>query len=190
MEASVSDRWVRVGEAGAHGGIGEATRRSPFRGKVSRTMGRPLSRHPRGRNPSRYYGNASPQARDLHTLVTIPALPSATVTVGSGSMIGTAITKVLRGPGAALSVLVLCAVPAAAQFSFPFGAPPPNPVPAPNAAPAPNTAARSQACLRLESQPPPTDRGAGAAPARADQVKRNETPRPNQLPRPNPRGRQ
>src|SRR6266404_7025663 len=116
----------------------------------------------------------SPPARDLHTLVTIPALPSATVTVGSGSMIGTAITKVLRGPGAALSVLVLCAVPAAAQFSFPFGAPPPNPVPAPNAAPAPNTAARSQTCLRLESQLAAIDRGAGVDPAKADQIKRYE----------------
>src|SRR5262249_51291241 len=99
------------------------------------------------------------EARDLHTLVTIPALPSATVTVGSGSMIGTAITKVLRGPGAALSIFVLCATPAAAQFSFPFGAPPPpNPVPAPNASPAPNAAARSQACLRLESQLAAVDR--------------------------------
>src|SRR5260221_12816629 len=108
MEASVSDRWVRVGEAGAHGGIGDATRRSPFRGKVSRTRGRPLSRHPRGRNPSRYYANARPQARGLHTLVTIPALPAGTVPVGSASLIGTASTKVLRGPGAALSVLVPC----------------------------------------------------------------------------------
>src|SRR5215813_5096311 len=93
----------------------------------------------------------SPPARDLHTLVTIPALPSATVRRVGLFMIGTAITKVLRGPGAALSILVLCAAPAAAQFSFPFGAPPPNPAPAPNTSPAPNTAARSQACLRLES---------------------------------------
>src|ERR1700730_18277954 len=67
-EASVFGRCVRVGEAGAHGGIGDATRRFPFRGKVSRTMGRPLSRHPRGRNPSKDYVDASPQARDLHTL--------------------------------------------------------------------------------------------------------------------------
>src|SRR5262249_39163034 len=44
-----------------------------------------------------------------------------------GLMIGTAITKVLRGPGAALSILVLCATPAAAQFSFPFSPPPPPP---------------------------------------------------------------
>src|SRR5262249_17696250 len=115
-------------------------------------------------------GTPSPQARDLHTLVTIPALPSATVTVGSGSMIGTAITNVLRGLGPALSVLVLCAAPAAAQFSFPFGPPPPpNPVPAPNASPAPNTAARSQACLRLESQLAAIDPGAGADAAKADQ---------------------
>jgi Protein of unknown function (DUF2865) len=90
-------------------------------------------------------------------------------------MIGTAITKVLRGPGAALSILVLCATPAAAQFSFPFGAPPPpNPVPAPNASPAPNAAARSQACLRLESQLAAVDRGAAVDPAKAEQIKRYE----------------
>src|SRR5215831_11136304 len=119
--------------------------------------------------------DAYPHARDLHTLVTIPALPSATVTVGSGSMIGTAITKVLRGPGAALSILVLCAAPAAAQFSFPFSPPPPpNPVPAPNASPAPGTAARSQVCLRLESQLAAIDRGAAVDPARAEQIKRYE----------------
>src|SRR5262245_44830278 len=117
----------------------------------------------------------SPPARDLHALVTIPALPSATVTVGSGSMIGTAITKVLRGPGAALSILVLCATPAAAQFSFPFGAPPPpHPVPAPNASPPPNAGARSQACLRLESQLAAVDRGAAVDPAKAEQIKRYE----------------
>src|SRR5262245_65295642 len=62
-----------------------------------------------------------------------------------GLMIGTAITKVLRGPGAALSILVLCATPAAAQYSFPFSPPPPpSPVPAPIASPAPNAGARSQ----------------------------------------------
>ena len=88
-------------------------------------------------------------------------------------MVGTAITKVLRGLGAALSVLVLCAAPAAAQFSFPFS-PPPNPVPAPNASPAPNAATRSQACLRLESQLAAIDRGAGVDPAKAEQIKRYE----------------
>src|SRR5262245_9619039 len=47
-----------------------------------------------------------------------------------GLMIGTAITKVLRGPGAALSILVFCATPAAAQFSFQFILPPqPSPDP-------------------------------------------------------------
>ena len=90
-------------------------------------------------------------------------------------MIGTAITKVLRGPGAALSILVLCATPAAAQFSFPFSPPPPpSPVPAPNASPAPNAGARSQACLRLESELAAIDRGAAVDPAKAEQVKRYE----------------
>jgi hypothetical protein len=89
-------------------------------------------------------------------------------------MVGTAITKVLRGLGAALSVLVLCAAPAAAQFSFPFSPPPPNSVPAPNASPAPNAATRSQACLRLESQLAAIDRGAGVDPAKAEQIKRYE----------------
>src|SRR5262249_39372485 len=81
----------------------------------------------------------------------------------------------LRGPGAALSILVLCAAPAAAQFSFPFGAPPPpNPPPAPNTSPAPNTAARSQACLRPESHPPPLDRRAAPHPPKPHQVQRYE----------------
>src|SRR5215475_15831954 len=119
---------------------------SPLRGQGFGGDAAVIQLAPVRRGPSSAADDACPQARDLHTLVTIPALPSATVTVGSGSMIGTAITKVLRGPGAALSVLVLCATPAAAQFSFLFGAPPPpNPVPAPNASPAPNAAARSQA---------------------------------------------
>src|SRR5262249_30469232 len=122
--------------------------------------------------PRRYKGSLR-LAQGFHTLVTIPALPSATVGVGSGSMVGTAITKVLRGPGAVLSVFVLCAAPAAAQFSFPFS-PPPNPVPAPNASPAPNAATRSQACLRLDSQLAATDRGAAADPAKAEQIKRYE----------------
>src|SRR5262245_11711748 len=89
-------------------------------------------------------------------------------------MVGTAITKVSRGLGAALSVLVLCAAPAAAQFSFPFSPPPPNPVPAPNTSPAPNAGTRSQACLRLESQLAAIDRGAGVDPAKAEQIKRYE----------------
>src|SRR5262249_17507356 len=69
-----------------------------------------------------------------------------------------------------LAVLVLCAAPAAAQFSFPFSPPPPNPVPAPNASPAPNAATRSQACLRLESQLAAIDPRAAGAPAKAEQI--------------------
>jgi Protein of unknown function (DUF2865) len=82
----------------------------------------------------------------------------------------------LRAAGAALPVLVLCAAPAAAQFSFPFGAPAPTaPAPtAPNAAAAPNAGGRNQACLRLESQLAAIDRGAGIDPAKADQIKRYE----------------
>jgi Protein of unknown function (DUF2865) len=99
--------------------------------------------------------------------------------VGPGSMIGTAITTVLRGAGAALPVLLLCAAPAMAQFRFPFSAPPPPSAaapdtPAPNAGPAPNTGARNQACLRLESQLAALDRGAAIDPAKAEQIKRYE----------------
>jgi hypothetical protein len=89
-------------------------------------------------------------------------------------MAGTANRIVLRAAGAALPVLVLCAAPAAAQFSFPFGAPaaPTAPAPtAPNAAAAPNAGGRNQACLRLESQLAAIDRGAGIDPAKADQIK-------------------
>ena len=91
-------------------------------------------------------------------------------------MVGTAIRIGLRAAGAALPALVLCAAPAAAQFSFPFGAPAPSaPAPAsPNAAPAPNAGARNQACLRLESQLAAVDRGAGIDPAKAEQIKRYE----------------
>jgi hypothetical protein len=89
-------------------------------------------------------------------------------------MIGTAITRFLRGSCAALSVLALCVAPAAAQFSFPFAPPPPNPAPAPSTSPPPNTATRSQACLRLESQLAAIDRGAAVDPAKAEQIKRYE----------------
>src|SRR5438045_3079181 len=83
---------------------------------------------------------------------------------------------VLRAAGAALPVLVLCAAPAAAQFSCPFGAPAPSPPAptAPNAAAAPNAGGRNPACLRLESQLAAIDRGAGIDPAKADQIKRYE----------------
>jgi len=90
-------------------------------------------------------------------------------------MIGTAITTVLRVAGLALPALVLCAAPAAAQFSFPFGAPPPPSTPAPSS-PVPNAGggARNPMCLRLESQLAAIDRGAAIDPAKAEQVKRYE----------------
>ncbi len=78
--------------------------------------------------------------------------------VGPCSMIGTVIAKFLRGSGAALPVLVLWAVPAAAQLFQ-----------------QPGTASRSQACLRLESQLAAIDRGgASFDPAKAEQIKRYE----------------
>ena len=73
---------------------------------------------------------------------------------------GQAITKYLRGLGAGLPVLVLWVAPAAAQLGYP--------------SPAPNASARSQACLRLESQLAAIDRGAAVDPARAEQIKRYE----------------
>jgi hypothetical protein len=84
-------------------------------------------------------------------------------------MVGTVIARFLRGLGASLPVLTLCAAPAAAQFGFP-GAP------AQNAAPAqqPNAGGRNPVCLRLESQLALIDRGPSADPAKADQIKRYE----------------
>src|SRR5262249_10826729 len=75
------------------------------------------------------------------------------------------IAKFLRRPGALLPALVLCAAPAAAPYRAPTFSPPPPP---------PKPPARSQACLRLESQLASFDRGAGVDPARADQIKRLE----------------
>src|SRR5262249_40905841 len=92
-------------------------------------------------------------------------------------MIGTAITTVLRVAGVALPALVLCAAPAAAQFSFPFGAPPPPSAPAPSA-PVPNAGAgggaRNPMCLRLGSPPAALDRRAAVDPGKAEQGKRYE----------------
>jgi hypothetical protein len=95
-------------------------------------------------------------------LVTIPALLAGSFGSGLHSMIGTGIVKRVRGLGTALPVLLLCAVPASAQFGFPSG--PPNN----NAA-----AQRGQTCLRLESQLAAIDRGT-VDPAKAEQVKRLE----------------
>jgi Protein of unknown function (DUF2865) len=75
-------------------------------------------------------------------------------------MNGTGITDVLRGLGAALPVLLLCAMPAAAQFGTPPAA-------------APNAAGRNPVCLRLEGQLAMIDRGT-VDPAKADQIKRYE----------------
>jgi hypothetical protein len=78
------------------------------------------------------------------------------VGLGSGSffMIDTAIAKFLRGLGVGLPALVVCAAPAVAQYS--------------------NAPARSQACLRLESQLAAFDRGVSGDPAKAEQIKRYE----------------
>jgi hypothetical protein len=75
-------------------------------------------------------------------------------------MIGTGIANFVRGLGAALPALMLCAIPAAAQF----GAPP---------SAVPNAAGRNPACLRLESQLATIDRGV-VDPAKAEQIKRYE----------------
>jgi hypothetical protein len=75
-------------------------------------------------------------------------------------MIETGIAIVVRGLGAALPVLLLCAMPAAAQF----GAPPSG---------VPNATGRNPACLRLEGQLAMIDRGV-VDPAKADQIKRYE----------------
>jgi Protein of unknown function (DUF2865) len=77
-------------------------------------------------------------------------------------MIEITIAKFLRGLGAGLPILVLCAAPAAAQMGYPPSA-------APSGAPA-----RSQTCLRLESQLAAFDRGITGDPAKAEQVKRYE----------------
>ena len=78
-------------------------------------------------------------------------------------MVGTAITRLLRGLGAALPVALLCAAPAAAQFGYPPQ--PQNPVPA-------QGGARNPACVRLESQLAILDRGGGIDPAKAAEIKR------------------
>jgi hypothetical protein len=76
-------------------------------------------------------------------------------------MIGTGIATFLRGLGASLPVLVLCAAPAAAQPGFPPSA-------------QSNPGARNQVCLRLESQLAAIDRGGAVDPAKAEQIKRYE----------------
>lgn len=72
-----------------------------------------------------------------------------------------AIAKFLRALGAGVLILILCASPGAAQIGYPPSAQ--------GGAPA-----RSQACLRLESQLAAFDRGIAGDPARAEQVKRYE----------------
>jgi len=72
-------------------------------------------------------------------------------------MIARAMAKFLRALGAGVPILILCASPGAAQIGYPPGAP-----------------ARSQTCLRLESQLAAFDRGIAGDPAKAEQVKRYE----------------
>src|SRR5262249_48862988 len=89
---------------------------------------------------------------------------------GPASMIGRAIATALHGLARALPALFLCTAPALGQFSFPFSAPPsaiPPNSPAPNAAPPAALGGRSQACLRLESQPTTIDPRTGLDPATA-----------------------
>jgi Protein of unknown function (DUF2865) len=75
--------------------------------------------------------------------------------------------KILRGWGAALSVVVLCATQALAQY----GGPPPAAVPG---APAGPPGGRNPTCLRLEGQLAMVDRGGAVDPAKADQIRRYE----------------
>ena len=77
-------------------------------------------------------------------------------------MIETAIAKLSRVLGAALPIVILCSVPAAAQYGYP------------PAAQAPGGAARGQICVRYESQLAALDRGVGVDPAKAEQIKRYE----------------
>ena len=77
------------------------------------------------------------------------------------------IAKFLRGLGAAVPVLVLCAAPAVAQFGFPSSQ-------QPNAAPRAQGGQGAQVCLRLESQLAAIDRGGAVDPAKAEQIKRYE----------------
>src|SRR5499426_2631308 len=72
-----------------------------------------------------------------------------------------AIAKFLRALGAGAPILILCAAPGAAQIGYPPSAQ--------GGAPA-----RSQTCLRLESQLAAFDRGIAGDPAKAEQVKRYE----------------
>ncbi|HEY6994824.1 MAG TPA: DUF2865 domain-containing protein [Xanthobacteraceae bacterium] len=78
-------------------------------------------------------------------------------------MIASRIGKLLRGPGVGLPMLVLCALPAAAQMGYP-----------PSAAVPPGAQPRSQTCVRLESQLAAIDRGVATDPATADQIRRYE----------------
>src|SRR5215831_2822794 len=76
-------------------------------------------------------------------------------------MTARAIAKFLCALGAGVPIRILCASPGAAQIGYPPSAQ--------GGAPA-----RSQACLRLESQLAAFDRGIAGDPARAEQVKRYE----------------
>jgi hypothetical protein len=77
-------------------------------------------------------------------------------------MIETAIARLPRVLGAALPILILCSIPAAAQYGYP------------PAATAPGAAPRNQLCVRYESQLAALDRGVTGDPAKAEQIKRYE----------------
>src|SRR5262245_31925001 len=78
------------------------------------------------------------------------------------SMIENAIAKLSRVLGASLPILILCSMPAAAQYGYP------------PAGTAPGAAPHSQLCVRYESQLAALDRGVTGDPAKADQIKRYE----------------
>jgi uncharacterized protein DUF2865 len=85
-------------------------------------------------------------------------------------MVGTVIARFLRGLGSSLPILLLCALPAGAQFRPPQGMPPQGMAPP---AGVPGGGAGNSVCVRLESQLAAIDRG-NVDPSRAAELKRYE----------------